>query len=298
MKFNICMKLNHLLENVEAVTIFDEVLPGVMRAVGKNPQAGELSIEHLVTYAGIPGKETVLEKLEKRLALLNTTANAVSPKEEKQMKMFQEIWKKEHKRKQTSDCHHEAMIHPGQVWLDTDGERIQAHGGMFWENGWYYWYGENKEYTDGKNGIWTCGILVYRSRDLVNWENCGYLIPPVVNDPNSPLFPTKRIERPHIVKNDRTGKYVCWIKILSPIASFTIWTANQFLGPYSMVQEEYRPGGYQAGDFDIAEDEKTGKAYVFFDLDHETLPGMERNDDFTSAVREVSSSCPHLHPRL
>ena len=29
---------------------------------------------------------------------------------------------------------------PGQVWLDTNGKRIQAHGGcvMFWE-GWYYW---------------------------------------------------------------------------------------------------------------------------------------------------------------
>lgn len=40
-------------------------------------------------------------------------------------------------------------IRPGQVWLDTKGERIQAHGGsvMEWE-GYYYWYGENKEFTD------------------------------------------------------------------------------------------------------------------------------------------------------
>ena len=45
---------------------------------------------------------------------------------------------------------------PGRVWLDTNGNRIQAHGGsVIYINGTYYWYGENKEKTDGKNGILT-----------------------------------------------------------------------------------------------------------------------------------------------
>jgi len=31
---------------------------------------------------------------------------------------------------------------PGEVWKDTDGNRIEAHGGgMLWENGIYYWFG-------------------------------------------------------------------------------------------------------------------------------------------------------------
>ena len=35
-------------------------------------------------------------------------------------------------------------FHPGQPWLDTNGKRIHAHGGsIFYENGRYYWYGEN-----------------------------------------------------------------------------------------------------------------------------------------------------------
>ena len=39
-------------------------------------------------------------------------------------------------------------FYPGQVWLDTNGNPIQAHGGsIFHENGTYYWYGENKEKT-------------------------------------------------------------------------------------------------------------------------------------------------------
>ena len=38
-------------------------------------------------------------------------------------------------------------ITPGQVWLDTNGNRIQAHGGSIIEDGIFYWYGENKEKT-------------------------------------------------------------------------------------------------------------------------------------------------------
>lgn len=50
----------------------------------------------------------------------------------------------------------QTAIYPGRPWLDTQGNRIQAHaGGLSYENGQWYWYGENKEKTDGKNGIWT-----------------------------------------------------------------------------------------------------------------------------------------------
>lgn len=45
-------------------------------------------------------------------------------------------------------------FYPGRVCLNTEGKRIQAHGGsVFYENGTYYWYGENKEKTDGKSNI-------------------------------------------------------------------------------------------------------------------------------------------------
>ncbi|KAK3284272.1 hypothetical protein CYMTET_8073 [Cymbomonas tetramitiformis] len=38
-------------------------------------------------------------------------------------------------------------FHPGEEWLDTDGEPIQAHGGGILyvpETKTFYWYGENK----------------------------------------------------------------------------------------------------------------------------------------------------------
>ena len=90
-------------------------------------------------------------------------------------------------------------IFPGQPWLDTNGNAIQAHGGaVYYEDGVYYWYGENKEHTDGASDVWTWGIKVYSSRDLCNWQDDGYLVEPDVDDPASPLHPSKRVDRPHI----------------------------------------------------------------------------------------------------
>ena len=48
-------------------------------------------------------------------------------------------------------------IRPGERWLDTEGKPIQAHDfSVFYDekDQTYYWYGENKEKTDGKGYIW------------------------------------------------------------------------------------------------------------------------------------------------
>lgn len=62
-------------------------------------------------------------------------------------------------------------IKPGRPWLDTAGKPIQAHGfSVFWNEteGLWYWYGENKEKSDGKGNIWHWGVRLYTSRDLYN----------------------------------------------------------------------------------------------------------------------------------
>ena len=90
-------------------------------------------------------------------------------------------------------------IRPRQVWLDTDGDRIQAHGGsVIYIDGTYYFYGENKEKTDGKNGIRHWGIRAYSSKDLYNWKNEGIIIEPS-DDITSSLHPENVSERPHII---------------------------------------------------------------------------------------------------
>lgn len=133
-----------------------------------------------------------------------------------------------------------SSIRPGQPWLDTQGKRIQAHGGsVMYLDGTYYWYGENKEKTDGKNGIWHWGVRCYASTDLYNWEDKGLIIPPEPEDPNSSLHPSASMDRPHILYNQRTKKFVCWLKIMNrdKTQTETVLTADHILGPYTKVRE-------------------------------------------------------------
>jgi hypothetical protein len=61
---------------------------------------------------------------------------------------------------------------PGEVWRDSDGQPIRAHdGGSCFENGIYYWFGEDKR-AGGLAGH-THAIACYSSRDLYNWKNEG-----------------------------------------------------------------------------------------------------------------------------
>ena len=157
-------------------------------------------------------------------------------------------------------------FHPGQVWLDTNGKQIHAHGGsILYENGRYYWYGENKEKTTGENGIWHWGIRCYVSDDLYNWEDLGLIIPPEPDDPASTLHSSRCVDRPHILHNARTEKYICWLKVMSTDGTqrCTILTADRLLGPYTKVQEGLLPLGMSAGDFDLAVADD-GKAYYYF----------------------------------
>ena len=65
-----------------------------------------------------------------------------------------------------------AWIVPGARWLDTDGNRFNAHaGGMYVDEdaGRFYWYGEYKTTEQPEGG----GVSVYSSDDLATWEYHG-----------------------------------------------------------------------------------------------------------------------------
>lgn len=141
---------------------------------------------------------------------------------------------------------------PGEVWLDTAGKPIQAHGGSIIQVGdSFYWYGENKEFTTRKSKIWTWGIRCYGSKDLYNWTDLGLIIPPDEKDSTSPLHPFAKLDRPHIIFNKRTKKFVCWIKLLDdprrPLQTRSVLTADAITGPYTLVRKDIVPLGMGAG---------------------------------------------------
>lgn len=100
-------------------------------------------------------------------------------------------------------------IRPGAVWLDTDGEPINAHGaGVLFHEGVYYWYGEHKEQRHTAE----VGIRVYRSTDLLHWDNAGVVLP-VSDDDRSEIAPGCVMERPKVLFNETTKSFVMWFHL-------------------------------------------------------------------------------------
>ncbi len=189
-------------------------------------------------------------------------------------------------------------IRPGRVWLDTEGKRIQAHGGsVFSENGKFYWYGENKERTDGVSGFWHWGVRMYESTDLYNWKDLGVIIPPEPDDETSPLHPKSMMDRPHIIRNRFTGKYVCWLKIMQRdgTQTETVLTADALTGPYTIVRRDLRPLGMSAGDFDLAV-APDGKAYYYFERVHSETVCADLTPDYTDVTGFYSTHFPRPFP--
>ena len=189
-------------------------------------------------------------------------------------------------------------IRPGQVWLDTNGNRIQAHGGsIMYLDGTYYWYGENKEKTTGENDIWHWGVRCYTSQDLYNWEDCGVIIPPEPENPESSLHPSSQMDRPHIIYNKETKKYVAWLKIMhrDGTQTETVMTADDILGPYTKVREGLKPLNMSAGDFDLAV-APDGKAYYYFERVHSETICADLTADYTDVKGYYSTHFPHTQP--
>ncbi|MBQ7916997.1 MAG: family 43 glycosylhydrolase [Firmicutes bacterium] len=190
-------------------------------------------------------------------------------------------------------------IRPGQVWLDTEGKRIQAHGGsVIYIDGTYYFYGENKEKTDGISDIWHWGVRCYASKDLYNWEDKGVIIPPEPDDPTSSLHPTAQMDRPHIIYNKRTRKWVAWLKVMNLARNEqteTILVADNFLGPYTKVREGLRPLNMDGGDFDLAV-APDGKAYYYFERVHTETICADLTDDYTNVTGYYSTHFPRKYP--
>ena len=158
---------------------------------------------------------------------------------------------------------------------------------------------ENKEKTDGVNGIWHWGVKCYSSTDLYNWEDRGIIIPPEPGDPTSSLHPESCMDRPHIIYNKKTKKYVCWMKIMNKDSfqtqTETVMVANHILGPYTKVKEGLQPLGMNAGDFDLAVAED-GKAYYYFERVHSETICADLTEDYTDVTGYYSTHFPRKHP--
>jgi hypothetical protein len=178
---------------------------------------------------------------------------------------------------------------PGQIWLDTSGSPIQAHGGgMLYHQGTYYWFGENK---DGRTGpgaladlhrVDVIGINCYSSQDLYNWKFEGIALPAEPNDPAGDLHPSKVVERPKVIYNARTGRFVMWLHIDTADYAYAragVAVSDSPTGPYRYLGS-FHPHGAMSRDMTIFQDED-GTAYQMFASDgNRTMRVSALSDDY------------------
>ena len=102
----------------------------------------------------------------------------------------------------------------GKVLLDTNGRVVNAHGaGFLFHDGRYYMFGEHKlGGTLGNKSV--VGIHCYSSADLYNWRDEGIVLK-MSQDPESPIIVGTVLERPKVVFNKKTGKFVMFVHLES-----------------------------------------------------------------------------------
>jgi hypothetical protein len=132
----------------------------------------------------------------------------------------------------------------GALWPDDRGVHINAHGGgMLHHEGRYYWFGEHK--VPGELGNTAqVGVHAYSSADLVDWRDEGIVLA-VADDPASEIFRGCIIERPKVVRNAATGKFVLWFHLelagqKYQAARSGVAVADRVTGPYMFVRS-FRP---------------------------------------------------------
>lgn len=131
------------------------------------------------------------------------------------------------------------QFEPGKVWNDTEGTPINAHGGgMLDFEDTYYWFGEHK-IAGSRGNTSQVGVRVYSSKDLYNWKNEGVALK-VKEDTTSMLQRGSVIERPKVIYNDKTDKFVMWfhheLKGQGYDAAMTgVTVADKVTGPYDYM---------------------------------------------------------------
>ncbi|MER6134853.1 RICIN domain-containing protein [Streptomyces sp. NPDC001815] len=126
----------------------------------------------------------------------------------------------------------------GTQFTDTGGSPLHAHGGGVLKVGsYYYWFGENRN-SDNTFRY----VSAYRSTDLKNWEFRNH----VLTEATDPELATANIERPKVMYNASTGKFVMWMHKENGVdyseARAAVAVSDTVDGDYSW-QGSFRPLG-------------------------------------------------------
>lgn len=149
----------------------------------------------------------------------------------------------------TATAQKHSEFRPGAIWEDTDGVHINCHGGgILHYKRKYYWFGEHKVAGEAGNRA-QVGVSCYSSTDLYNWKNEGIALP-VSDNPDSDITRGCILERPKVIYNAKTRKFVMWFHLELKGQGYSsarcgIAVADKVTGPYRFIRStRSTPGRY------------------------------------------------------
>ncbi|WP_343555527.1 family 43 glycosylhydrolase [Sphingobacterium sp.] len=175
---------------------------------------------------------------------------------------------------------------PGEIWKDQSGNLINAHGGgVLYQNGKYYWYGEKR------GGTTSQGVNVYSSNDLYNWKFEGLALTPSV-DSTSDIAWGCIMERPKVIYHEQLKKYVMWFHLELKgqgyaAARAAVAISESPIGPFQFVHS-FRPNTNMSRDMGLFVD-TDGKAYQIYSSDENyALRMVQLTDDYLHVTAKDS----------
>ncbi|KAI0394685.1 carbohydrate-binding module family 35 protein [Xylariaceae sp. FL0594] len=174
------------------------------------------------------------------------------------------------------------QIVPGGTWTATNtGKHVQAHGaGVIKVGSTYYLIGEDK--TDGSAFQ---NVNCYSSTNLVEWTYVGALLS---RQGSGDLGPNRVVERPKVIYNDSTRKYVLYMHIDNSSygeAKVGVATGDSPCGTYT-YRGSFQPLGFQSRDMGLFKDDD-GTGYL---LTEDRANGLRINQlsaDYLSVTKST-----------
>ncbi|MFI6931051.1 RICIN domain-containing protein [Streptomyces sp. NPDC050287] len=141
-------------------------------------------------------------------------------------------------------------------FTDTTGAVVHAHGGGVIKVGaYYYWFGENRNADNTFKAV-----SAYRSTDLKTWEFRRN----VLTQSSATELATANIERPKVIYNSSTGKFVMWMHKENGTdytqARAAVATSDTVDGAYTYQGSFRPPTGTTSRDMTLFKDDD-GTAY-------------------------------------
>ncbi|EAA28791.3 glycosyl hydrolase family 43 protein [Neurospora crassa OR74A] len=183
------------------------------------------------------------------------------------------------------------QIVPGGTWTASNGEHLNAHGaGVIQVNNTFYLIGEDKS-----QGSSFFAINCYSSVDLVQWTYEGALLSRTTS--SGDLGPNRIIERPKVIYNDLTKKYVMWMHVDSSNygdAKVGVATSDTVCGKPYKYHGSFRPLGMESRDIGLfKDDDDDGRAYL---LTEDRKNGLRINPLTPDYLSISGTTSTHLFP--